>query len=110
MIELALFRRATRIFILVMNINVQLPKITSARTTFVNWRVGIQMPTKVNPSTGGWDKVQEKLNDFPKDIYFRSGMYIIIWQTSRCPTKTMKHLACFFSPPELNLTSRSHQY
>lgn len=63
MIELASFRRATRIFILVMNINVQLPKITSARITFVNWRVGIQMPTKVNPSIGGWDKVQEKLND-----------------------------------------------
>lgn len=78
MIELALFRRATHTFLLVMNINVQLPKITSARTTFVNCRVGIQMPNKVNPSVGGWDEVQEKLNAFLKILYFKSSMFIII--------------------------------
>lgn len=66
MLELASFRRATHIFILVMNINVQLPKITSARTTFVNWRVGVQMPNMVSPSAGGWDEIQEKQNDFLK--------------------------------------------
>lgn len=66
MIELASFRKATHNFILVMNINVQLPKIPSARTTFVNWRAGIQMPNKVNPSAGGWDEAQEKPNDFLK--------------------------------------------
>lgn len=47
MIELVSFRKATHIFILVMNINVQLLKIPSART-FVSWRVGVQMPNKVS--------------------------------------------------------------
>lgn len=64
MIELASFTRATHTFILVMNINVQLPKITSAKTTFVNHRVGIQIPNKVNSHAGGWDEVQEKFNAF----------------------------------------------
>lgn len=47
------------------NIDGPLLKITSAGTFVVLW-VGTQMLNKLSPNIGGWEEVQEKLNDFLK--------------------------------------------